>query len=198
MIIIDLPRNPVAAKIKWTLKQPTQVNRGEFTGARRVTILSQAPRWYAEVEYPQIVGEKAVMPWRAALARLQGQANAFRLGACENAQRAPSVGAGPVVDGANQTGNLIATRGWFPGAPLDLNFLTINGRLHQVLAPVFAGANGKAVFEIMPHIADGVPDGAMIDATRPYAVMSLADDSAGWTVNPGQRYDIAFSCEEAF
>jgi len=199
MIIIDLPRYPTAAKIKWTLKQPTQVNRSEFGGGRRVTILSQAPRWSAEVEYPPIIGERAVRPWRAALARLQGQANAFRLAPYENPQRVLlGSSGGPVVDGANQIGNMIATRGWYPANALLIgNFITINGRLHQVLSQAIAGADGRSVIEIMPHIANGVPDGAPIDASG-RAIMSLTEDSVGWSVGPGQRYDIAFACEEAF
>lgn len=197
MIIVDLPQYPVAAKIKWSLKQPTQVNRGEFTGTRRVTILTQAPRWSAEVEYPPILGEAAARPWRAALARLQGQANAFKLVACENPQQW-GYGA-PKVDGANQMGNLIKTRGWIPnGAFLIGNFVTIGGRLHQVLAQTLMDSSGKAEIEIMPHIADGLADGTPIEGYRPYALMSLTDDVAGWTVGPGQRYDISFSCEEAF
>lgn len=200
MIIIDLPRYPVAAKIEWTLRQPSQSTRGEFTGRRRVTILSQAPRWSAKVEYPTITGERAIRPWRAALARLQGQVNAFKLIACENPQHVYHGSSGPaVVDGANQTGNLIATRGWWPSTALETGyFVNIHGQLHQVLSQVIAGADGKAILEVMPYIANGVPDGAAIEATKPYAVMSLTDDAAGWTVSPGQRYDIAFDCEEAF
>lgn len=200
MIIVDLPRYPVAATIKWVLRQPSQVNRSEFGGGRRVNILAQASYWTAEVTYPPIMGEDAVRPWRAAFARLQGRANAFRLSPCEQLQRL-SVGGntGPALDGAGQVGTTIATKGWYPGSALLVgNFVTIADRLHQVVSQSIADADSRMSIEIMPHIANGLADGTRIEAARPYALMSMVDDEAGWTVNPGQRYELSFSCEEAF
>jgi len=42
-MLIPMPAAPIAANIEWTLDQPGQVNRSEFTGRRKVTILAAAP-----------------------------------------------------------------------------------------------------------------------------------------------------------
>ena len=38
-MMIPMPSWPVPRKIEWSLDQPAQANRGEFTGKRRVTLL---------------------------------------------------------------------------------------------------------------------------------------------------------------
>jgi len=50
--------------------------------------------------------------------------------------------------------------------------------------------------KVIPYVA-GYADGTILETNVPYALMSLTDDEAGWTVGAGQKYDIAFNCEEA-
>jgi hypothetical protein len=198
-MLVELPRFPRApAEVQWKLRQPSQANRSEFTGARRVTILAEAPRWSAQVKYPPIIGDRAIRPWRAALAMMQGRAGTFRLPAFEESQRAAYGGQSIQVDGAGQIGGTVNLRGFTHGAYLLIGwFITINDRLHQVVEQVIAGADGKMAVKVIPYVA-GYGDGASVETNFPYALMSLTDDEAGWTVGPGQRYDIAFACEEAF
>ena len=90
------------------------------------------------------------------------------------------------------------TRGWLSGgfAPSG-GFVNIHGGLYQVLSMSPASAAGRASIEILPHLAADVPDGALIEAYKPFGLMAMTDDAIGWTVSPGQRYSISFSCEEA-
>lgn len=196
MIIVDLPRYPVAAKIDWKPVQPTQVNRSEFGAGSRATILAQAAYWAAHVEYPEVVGEPRFRPWRSALMRLQGRANAFRIGAAEGRQQ--SVFMTVLVDGANQRGYAVKTRGWVPGTfLLDGMFVTIGERLHQVVADTdIVGADGKLTISIMPQLADKLADGVRVEVDEPWALMRLASDQQGWTVSPGQRYSVSFDCDD--
>lgn len=197
MLIIDLPRTPIAAKVEWKPRQPSQMNRSEFTGATRSTILATAPFWAASVSYPIIVGEAAFRPWRSALMRLQGRANAFRLDAVENDQvrLLQSV----VVDGPAQQGYTLATRGWQAGVYLrDGMFVTVGEDLLQVVGDTaIAGADGKLVLQLMPHIPAAVADGVAVETRRPWALMRMATDQQGWSVDVGQLYSIAFDCEQA-
>jgi hypothetical protein len=85
-MLISMPAAPVAANIAWDIDQPGQANRGEFTGRRRATLLAQAPRWYAEVTLPPIIGEARVYDWRAFVVDCDGIANSFRVIACERPQ----------------------------------------------------------------------------------------------------------------
>ena len=195
MIIIDLPRYPVAAKIDWKPRQPTQVNRSEFTGATRTVILAQAPFWAASVSYPAVVGERRFRPWRSALMRLQGRANPFRLSACEGPQH--DFFQQVVVDGAGQQGYSLKVRGVLPGTQLlDGMFVTVGEDLYQIVADTpLAGASGKLTLSIMPHLAGGFPDGLAIETMRPWALMQLSTDQQGWTVDVGQKYSVSFDCE---
>ncbi|GEM_PF-2625214 len=196
-MIVDLPPAPVAAKIDWKPRQPSQVNRSEFSGTTRTVILAQAPFWAASVSYPTIVGEARFRPWRSALMRLQGRVNPFRLVACEGPQH--KVHQLVVVDGAGQQGYSVRTRGWQPGTGLsDGMFITIGEKLHQVVASTaLAGADGKLTIAVMPHLANALSDGMSIETRRPWALMKLATDQQGWTVDVGQQYSVSFDCEEA-
>ena len=196
MVVIDLPASPVAAEIAWSLRQPSISSRSEWSGARRTTILPQAPRWTAKVKLPTITGEAKVLPWRAALARLQGRANAFRLIACERPQlrEAPSI----VVNGAGQSGTSLSTRGWPEGVyVLPGMFVTHRDRLHQIVE-VSATSGATRTLTLLPYLSAATVDGERVEVLRPYGLMSLLSDEAGWMVGVGQRYDIGFDCEEAF
>lgn len=196
-MIVDLPVYPAPAKIDWKPRQPSQVNRSQFTGKTRTVILAEAPFWAAWVSYPEIIGEAKFRPWRSALMRLQGRVNPFRLSACEGPQH--RILQRVVVDGAGQTGYVVQTRGWFPGSGLlDGMFVTIGEALHQVVASTgLAGADGKLTIAIMPQIAGGVADGVAIETRRPWALMKLTSDQQGWTVDVGQKYSVSFDCEGA-
>jgi hypothetical protein len=198
LMLIPFPAAPIPAQIDWDIDQPAQVNRGEFTGRRRVTILTAAPRWYAQVTLPPILGEGRVLDWRAFLVDLDGIANSFRLVAVERDQMpgAPSVS----VDGAAQGGLQLATKGWGgPGQKLRRGqFVTVGDQLLMLRAPVIANAEGKAILSIKPYLRLSPADGAPIEVRRPYAVMAMSDARNGWSVGIGQNYAVSFACEEAF
>ncbi|WP_242149626.1 hypothetical protein [Sphingomonas sp. BAUL-RG-20F-R05-02] len=197
-MLITMPAAPVPAKVEWSFDQPVQVNRSEFTGKRRATILSAAPRWYAAVTLPAIIGEDGVLDWRAFVVDCDGVANSFRVIACERDQ----MGGNPnvVVSGANQGGHALATAGWGdPGPKLKRGqFVTIGDQLVMLMAPVIADANGRATLNFKAYLRLSPADGAQIEVRRPYAVMSMSDPKNGWIVDVGQNYAVTFPCEESF
>lgn len=197
-MLIPFPAAPVPAKIDWSIDQPAQVNRGEFTGRRRVALLSAAPRWFAQVTLPPILGEDRVFDWRAFVVDLDGVANSFRLVAVERDQL--PAGLAVSVDGSAQGGLQLATKGWgAPGLKLKRGqFVTVGDQLLMLRAPVIADEQGKSVLSIKPYLRLSPVDGAPIDVRRPYAVMAMSDPRNGWSVGIGQNYAVAFACEEAF
>lgn len=196
MAVIPMPASPAPQTEEWTLTQPSEANRSEFTGRRRVTILPEAPRWSTKVTLPSILGEAAVRPWRSFLARLQGRVNAFKLVAVEAPQ---FVSPGQVVvNGAGQTGFTLATRGWTADAYIgDGYFVTVGDQLLQVVGRTIA-SGGLATLSIMPQLRAPTVDGAAVEVRLPYALVSLAEDKAGWTTKPGPEYSIEIAVEEAF
>lgn len=197
-MLIAMPAAPIAANVDWTINQPGQANRGEWTGKRRVTLLSAAPRWFAKVTLPPILGEAAVLDWRAFVVDCDGIANSFRVIACEREQIA-----GPIdvrVLGAGQGGHALTTSGWGAAGPKLKRgqFITLNDQLLMLNAPIVADANGRATLSVKPYIRLVPADNAPIEVKRPYAVMAMSDPRNGWKVGIGQNYAIAFDCEEAF
>jgi len=194
MIHVDLPAAPVAAEIEWEPHQPSQTNESEFTGTDRTVILAQAPFWTAKVTYPTIIGEARFRPWRSALMRLQGRANAFRLVAVEGPQHGEHQAV--VIDGVGQTGFALATRGWQPGTGLnDGMMVTVGDQLLQLVADTgLAGADGKLTLKVLPHIPAGLVDGGPVETRLPWALMRMTTDAPGWKVGRGQQYAITFEC----
>lgn len=197
-MMITMPSKPVPAKIRWDIDQPAQVNRGEFTGKRRVTQLSAAPRLYASVTLPAIIGEDRVLDWRAFVVDCDGVANKFPLIACERPQLTgdPKV----TVDGAGQGGHTLKTKGW-GSAGLKLRrgqFATVGEQLLILMADVVADEQGKAELRFKPYLRVIPADDEPVAVRRPYAVVSMSDPKNGWAVDVGQDYDITFACEEAF
>jgi len=196
-MLISMPAAPVAANIAWDIEQPGQANRGEFTGRRRATLLAQAPRWYAEVTLPPIIGEARVYDWRAFVVDCDGIANSFRVIACERPQ---ITGVAVTVKGAGQFAHQLVTQGWgAAGRKLRRGqFFTVNDQLLMLQADVVADASGVAVLTFKPYLRFSPANGAVVEVTRPYAVMVMTDPRNGWKVGIGQNYAVTFKCEEAF
>jgi len=197
MSLIPFPAAPVPASIEWKPNQPTQVNRGEFSKKRRVTILAAAPRLHARVTLPPIIGEDSVLDWRAFVVDCEGRANRFKLIACERDQ---IVGVAPVVAGAGQAGRSLQTSGWgTAGVKLRRGqFVTVNEQLLILMQNVVADAAGIATINFKPHLRVVPANGAQLEVKRPYAVMSMSSDDTGWLAGVGQEYSVSFECEESF
>ncbi|MEH3107155.1 MAG: hypothetical protein PGN09_07695 [Sphingomonas fennica] len=196
MAILTMPAVPGIKELKPTLRQPTQINRAEFTGKRRGVKLAAAPRWMFAVAMAPVRGEAAMKPWRAFLALCEGQAGQFRLPVTERPQGRASR-AGAVVDGAGQIGYQVALRGLLAGDVIEAGeFLTIGGQLLLVTASAVV-ANGKATVGIRPFLWAPPADGSAVEATRPYAIVSMSEDTASYAAKVGQEYEVAFACEES-
>lgn len=196
-MLIPFPASPVPAKVEWAIDQPGQANRGEFTGTRRVTLLSAAPRWYAKVTLPQIRGEDRVLDWRAFVVDCDGIANRFRLIACERDQVPATT---VFVRGGGQYGHQLLTAGWDQvGRRLRRGqMVTVNDQLLMLTGPVDVNEAGEALLSFKPYLRYVPADNLMVEVRRPYGVMAMSDPRNGWAADIGQSYAVAFDCEEAF
>jgi hypothetical protein len=196
-MLITMPSAPIANAIDWDIDQPGQANRSEFTGRRRVTLLAAAPRWSAKIVLPPILGENAVLDWRAFVVDLDGIANSFRVVACERDQIS---GVTIRTDAAGQGGHSIATSGWGAAGPKLKRgqFITVADQLLMLMAPIIADADGKALASFKPYLRVPTISNALIEVKRPYAVMSSKDPKNGWKVGIGQNYALSFDVEESF
>lgn len=196
-MLVEMPPAPIPAEIQWAIDQPSQSNRSEITGRRRVTLLGAAPRWKAKVQMPTIVGERNIEAWRAFAVDLDGVANSFRLLAAKGDQ---ILGVAPKVVGGGQAGFALQTTGWGDaGTKLRRGqFVTINDQLLMLMKPVIADDAGAALIEFKPYIRFAPLDQAKIEARRPYALMSSTSTENGWIDKLCDTHGFSIDCEESF
>jgi hypothetical protein len=196
MAIIPMPTGGIRS-IRWQFLQPSQVNRSAWTGRRQVVALPGAARWEASVELRPMLSDSDVSLWRGFLARLRGQQNTFRLRAVEQAQIS---GVTPLVNGGGQAGYTLSSDGWGSAGTKLLagQMITIDDQLIPLGADVVANGAGQATLTLESKLRAPPADNATIIADWPTAIMALATDTIGWSVDPGRIYGFSFDCEEAF
>ncbi len=84
----------------------------------------------------------------------------------------------PVVDGANQTGTQIQSKGWTPGTVVlrQGDYFTVNDELKMVTADVTSAANGTAMIVFAPMLRGSPPANAVIEIAKPYGIFKLKDN----------------------
>jgi hypothetical protein len=171
-----------------------------FTAQQQV-IEWPAQWWSAQVGLPPM-SRAFAEEWVGFLLSLRGMAGSFVLG--DPAGKLPrGAGSGnPVVDGANQVGNVISTRGWTPNTVNVLktgDWMQIANRLYKCLAAEDANANGKASFEIWPDIRqnpNAPADGEPIVINSASGIFRLDKNKMTWSIDESMIYGLQFSCVE--
>jgi hypothetical protein len=103
-------------------------------------------------------------------------------------------GGDPVIDGAGQSGNLLATRGWVPDAPALLagDFLSLGAesatRLYQVTE--------DATLSIVPRLRAFPADAAPLEVTTPAVLLRLAAPVPA-RIGRADSYRFSFTAREA-
>lgn len=164
----------------------------------------QGQLWRLQAAYPPKLGRAAAEPIIAALASLGGRAGSFLLG--DTGARTPrgSVAGTPLVDGAAQSGNQLATKGWTPSASgvlLAGDYVQLGGgelqRLHKLLEDADADGAGLATLEIWPRLRESPADSEALVTSDCKGTFRLAGNAQPWDERRGDVYDIAFEGREA-
>ena len=145
-------------------------------------------RWVLSFALPPLVGRSAFAPWGAFLTGLNGMEGTFLMG--DPFHRKPrGVATGtPLVDGADQTGGELATKGWTVSVAGILkadDFIQLGSgagaRLHKVLADVDSDGSGEAVLPIWPRLRASPADEAVIVTENCVGVFRLRGNEPDWT-----------------
>ena len=198
MAIITLPSAVRIKRVDWTLDQPAQVNRSDWTKRRQVVTQPGPAIWSATADLVVAVGERAALAGEAFVIDLEGQVNSFRLAACENDQLPR--GFRTVIDGDGQYGRALRLRGGPTGFTLARGHkITVNDQMVMVMADATFDADTRATVTFKPSLRLSPADGTYVECVLPTVLMSLATSSAGWSVDPGQLYQVKqLALEEAF
>lgn len=188
MAFITAPVLPIRS-IQWSLERPAQINVSAWTGKRTVVANPWYSKWRARVELAPIVGEANVRAIRSFLARCRGSINTFRLYATEGDQNANDAVTVSATAAAGATSMAITGA---ETALLDGQLVTVNGQLLQLTAD-----QSGSTISFEPPLRAQAAAGTAVVTGRPYALVHMAAAQAGWGVDPGQVYGIAFDVEEA-
>lgn len=135
----------------------------------------------------------------ALLARLEGR-NGRLLISPPNSNRGAG-GGSPIVDGASQTGNTLATTGWPISTAILLkgDFIRLaNGELKILTDDATSDGSGDATLAIAPQIRSSPADSSAITEGGQVTMMLKDDDSGRWSRDHRGLYLFDFSAIEAF
>ena len=165
-------------------------------------ILSYAgQRWIADVSLPRLRRDEAD-GWRAFFTKLNGIQNTFFLGDPLSKQPKGVVGGVPVLDSANQKGELLSIRGCTPdvvgwlksGDYIQLGTDETDTRLHMVLDDVNTDSSGKADLRIWPNNILDRPNGDTVITSNAVGVFRLRNGNVMFETDSDSYTRIFFSC----
>lgn len=163
-ITLTIVTNIGRARSPWTLATQKQKHKGQM--------------WIAEINLPLMKREDAE-PWQAFITSLNGPEGTFWLGK-ERSPQGVAVGA-PVVDGNDQVGGTLLTRGWGASVTGILkagDYIQVGNRLHKLNQDADSDSSGEAALEIWPDLRSPSPaDGLAVITEDAKGLFELADNS---------------------
>lgn len=176
------------------------VTRSPFTFATQVYTWKGAI-WIAEVTLP-IMDRQTAEYWNCFLLQLNGPAGTFLLGD-PSAKTPRGVASGsPVVNGANQSGLTLSTRGWTAGTTNILragDYLQIGNNLYKNLKDVNSDGSGIAALDIWPRLRSStIADGTTIIVNNTVGIFRLLqNDFQIYSVDESKNYEVFFTAVES-
>jgi len=195
---LSLPATPLFASARFSLSANTTVFTSPLSGVESV-LERPGAKWAAEFTLPAMLRAQAAA-WTAFFASLRGRRGTF-YGYDPAATTPRGIATGtPLVKGASQTGNALATDGWTTsqtGILLAGDYIGVNSRLHMVVEAANSDGSGNATLAIEPALRESPADNAAITVSAPMVSMRLASAQVGWDVDTALFYGFSFAAIEA-
>jgi len=165
-VTLTIVTNIGRARSPWTLSTQKQKHKGQM--------------WIAEVNLPPMQRADAEA-WQAFITSLNGPEGTFWLGdKLGSTPRGVAVGA-PVVNGNDQVGGTLLTRGWGASVTGILkagDYIQVGTRLHKLKQDADSDSSGNASLEIWPDLHSPSPaDGLAVITEDAKGLFELADNS---------------------
>ncbi|MGH6719546.1 MAG: hypothetical protein ACREER_09535 [Alphaproteobacteria bacterium] len=198
---LTMPGAPGFQASRFRLIRRTAVFESAFTGAVQ-TLERPGAMWAVEYALPPMPRGQAAA-WLAFVVALRGRVGTFK-GFDPDARSARGVATGtPLVKGAGQTGNSLATDGWTPSvtgilkAGDYLGLALPTQRLHLVVEDATSDGAGNATLSIEPALRESPNDNAILTTTNPFTQFRLAADDAAWDADRLSVFGLTFQAIEA-
>lgn len=181
------------------LTTPTQVNRSQWTGKRKVVGLPGAETWSGSVTIGDIATETAEQPWRAFIFKMRGPVNWFRWALPCNTHS----GSKPVVAAGAGDGYSLPLSGMAANATIlkSGQFMTVplpSGRHRAVCltSDLVADGSGAATAVFEPALGEVPAAGSQVETIDPFIPMSFTETTQGLSYQGGVSGAV-FKVEEA-
>lgn len=181
----------------WEVVDGIQAFRSDLNGIESSAEFPGA-KWKIKMVFGKRSGEEG-RALSAFLIGLRGQSRRFNVTPVSFAPLNGTAEGSPTVDGANQTGGVLRTKGWLADQAMALavgDFFGVNGELKMVTSPVATDASGDAVIEFAPNLHQAPPANAEIQLTQPKVRCKLTS-KGGWSLSSPVLYGITVECTEA-
>ena len=196
----SFPTNPAPSALKIQSYQPTRVSLSH--NLRRSVRTNGAQRWVITADWVGLTRAQFA-PIQAFVLAQRGQWDTFT--AALPAHKLPQgVAAGtPLVNGANQQGRSLATRGWtanLAGVMKAGDFLGIAGqtKVYMVTADANSDSTGSATLAIEPALLTVPGDNVSLVVRNVPFTLAMGGDTLDSAVAPGSIYNFSLQLVEAF
>jgi hypothetical protein len=194
------PLTPAPSALKIQSYQPTRVSLSH--NLRRSVRTNGAQRWVITADWVGLTRAQFA-PIQAFVLAQRGQWDTFT--AALPAHKLPQgVATGtPLVNGANQQGRSLATRGWtanLAGVMKAGDFLGIAGqtKVYMVTADANSDSTGSATLAIEPALLMVPSDSANLAVRNVPFTLAFGSDTLESAVAPGGIYNFSLQLVEAF
>lgn len=197
MAALEWPEDVCPAALTWRPESNTKTFRSPFNGASQ-TVRFPGTRWVCSLTFNNLSDEKA-RRIDSLVAELDGEYGRVKIRDWGRSGRTPA--GSPLVDGANQTGTELHSKGWTAGMVVlrQGDYITVNDELKMVTADVSSASNGTALIPFAPMLRSSPPANAVIEVANPYGIFKLKDNQQGAGNRvPGVFTSYTLEFEEAF
>lgn len=198
------PVLPGFREFSWSRQSAVVVQKKEFTfGSKVYAWPGQLRTATARLGFMTHLMKDQIAEWEAFILKLNEQEGTFYLqDPVTFANRGNYVSGSPKVAGDDQNGSSLVTDGWPAGMANMLrkaDWISINGRLYNILDDVTSSGGGTATLTIWPHVNYDVEDNAdiLVGSAAKGIFRLLESPRFDWNEEHA-RDGFAFSCEEAF
>ncbi len=196
----SFPTGPAPSALKIQSYQPTRVSLSH--NLRRSVRTNGAQRWIITADWVGLTRAQFA-PIQAFVLAQRGQWDTFTA-AMPTHKLPQGIATGtPVVNGANQQGRSLATRGWtanLAGVMKAGDFLGIAGqtKVYMVTADANADSTGSATLAIEPALLAIPSDNVNLAVRNVPFTLALGGDTLESAVAPGGIYNFSLQLVEAF
>lgn len=201
-ILIDLPESACIASMVFSLDRKVSLTESPYTFAEQAAKW-QGERWRIDFDMPPVVKRDIAEDWIVFGQSLDGRFNRFLVGdPLGKTPRGVATGT-PLVNGANQTGKTLITKGWTPNTTGILkkgDYIQLgedmDAQLNKLAADANSDALGNATLQLIKPLLGAIAPNSAIIVNNARGLFRSADDSFSYSANPGPIWRFSFSAIE--